>query len=68
MAVKGEQNYLEKNTGFPGGDNVIKMEPALFQEWRSLAPALRGPESLPRAQKREDRHLPPLSTVSGPGE
>lgn len=62
MAVKGKKNYLEKNTGFPGGDNVIKMEPALFLGWRGLAQAHRGPERPPRAQKREDHHLPPLST------
>lgn len=52
MAVKGEQNYLEKTAGFPGGDNVIKVGPALFLGWRSLAPALQGPESFPRIEHR----------------
>lgn len=72
MAVKGEQNYLEKTAGFPGGDNVIKVGPALFLGWRSLAPALQGPESFPRIEHRRGKiatcpRCPQASTFSGPG-
>lgn len=72
MAVKGEQNYLEKSTGFPGGDNVIKVGPALFLGWRRVAQALRGPESFPRTEHRQGKiapcpFRPQAGTFLGPG-